>query len=99
VSGHDRRSRGTGFREDVDFPSGTIRVAGRLTEHGGDLIEEAVESLRRSGHLRITVDLREVRGADDAGLAALRSLMTPRWTRSGDPLVLSVENLPEESER
>jgi anti-anti-sigma regulatory factor len=94
--GRRRRCWNPRFREDVDWRSGKIRVAGRLTGHEADLIGEAVESLRRSGHLRITVDLQKVRGADDDGLAVLRSLAAGMQKRSAQLVVLSVENLSEE---
>jgi anti-anti-sigma regulatory factor len=60
--------------ETVDRQTGHIRASGRLTELGADLLRGTAESLHGSGHLRVVLDLRDVRDADDAGLDVLRGL-------------------------
>jgi len=82
-----------GFREAIDWRTGTISAQGRLTVQGADLIHGAALSLHRSGHERITVDLHGLRFADVEGLAALRRLTDRLRARSWDLVVLSEENL------
>ena len=89
--GRGDRPCGTGFREDVDWRSGSIRVAGRLTGHGAELVGDAVESLRRSGHALITVDLHAVPVADDDALAELHSLARRLRAHRGRLVILSDE--------
>ena len=60
--------------ETVNVRTGAIRVAGHLTAQGADLLRGTVESLRRSGHTRVYLDLADVRGADEAGLDVLRDV-------------------------
>jgi anti-anti-sigma regulatory factor len=54
--------------------TGSVRVSGHLTVQGADLLRGTVESLHRSGHVRVLLDLRDVQGADDAGLRVLRTI-------------------------
>jgi anti-anti-sigma regulatory factor len=82
-----------GFREAIDWRTGTVSAQGHLTTQGADLIHGAVVSLHRSGHERITVDLQGLRFADTEGLVALRRLTDRLRARSWDLLVLSEENL------
>jgi anti-anti-sigma regulatory factor len=72
------------LHEAVDWPTGTIRVRGRLTAQGADLVRGTAALLHRSGHARVTVDLRAVRVADDEARAALRALAADLRARSGD---------------
>ena len=55
----------------VDSHRGAVRVSGHLTLQGADLLRGTVEQLRRGGHARVVLDLRDVRAADDAGLHVL----------------------------
>ncbi|MGY1808681.1 STAS domain-containing protein [Blastococcus sp. SYSU D00669] len=60
--------------ETVDPRTGSVRVSGHLTVQGADLVRGTVESLHRSGHARVLLDLRDVHAADDAGLHVLRDV-------------------------
>ena len=60
--------------ETVNVRTGAIRISGHLTAQGADLVRGTVESLRRSGHTRVLLDLGGVRAADDAGLDVLRDV-------------------------
>ncbi len=60
--------------EVVDTRAGVVRASGVLTTSGADLLRGAVETLQRLGHRRITLDLTDVRHADDEGLAQLEEL-------------------------
>lgn len=73
--------------ETVNVRTGAIHVAGHLTAQGADLLRGTVESLRRSGHNRVFLDLTEVRAADDAGLEVLRDVDRD-VTRDGGALLL-----------
>ena len=57
--------------EVVDRHSGRVRVRGHLTAQGADLVRGTVDSLLRSGHSRVVVDVRQLDGADDEGLSEL----------------------------
>ena len=57
--------------EIVDSHRGAVRVSGHLTLQGADLLRGTVEQLRRGGHVRVVLDLRDVRAADAAGLHVL----------------------------
>jgi anti-anti-sigma regulatory factor len=57
--------------ETVNIRTGAIRVTGHLTVQGADLLRGTVESLRRSGHTRVVLDLRGLEAADDAGVQVL----------------------------
>ena len=82
-----------GFREAIDWETGTISAQGRLTVQGADLIRGAALSLHRSGHARITVDLQGLQFADEEGRVALRRLTERLRARSWELVVLSEENL------
>ena len=73
--------------ETVDRGIGLIRARGHLTRLGADLLSATADSLFGTGHTRVTLDLRELRAADDAGLAVLQELRT-RVAVTGGELVL-----------
>ena len=73
--------------ETVDRRTGSIRASGHLTELGADLLRGTAVSLHGSGHLRVVLDLRDVRGADDAGLEVLRGLGEDLAARGGELVV------------
>ena len=73
--------------ETVDRRTGSIRASGHLTELGADLLRGTAESLHGSGHLRVVLDLRDVRDADDAGLEVLRGLGEDLAARGGELVV------------
>jgi anti-anti-sigma regulatory factor len=60
--------------EVVDTRTGSVRVSGHLTLQGADLLRGTVETLHRSGHDHVLLDLRDVQAADDAGLHVLRTV-------------------------
>ena len=82
-----------GFREAIDWETGTISAQGRLTEQGADLIRGAAVQLHRCGHTRITVDLHDLGFADEEGRAALLRLTERLRARSWELVVLCEENL------
>jgi anti-anti-sigma regulatory factor len=57
--------------ETVNLRTGLIRASGHLTVQGADLLGGTAASLRAGGHSRVTLDLTDVRAADDAGLDIL----------------------------
>jgi anti-anti-sigma regulatory factor len=73
--------------ETVDRRTGSIRASGHLTVLGADLLRGTAESLHGSGHLRVVLDLRDVRDADDAGLEVLRGLGEDLAARGGELVV------------
>ncbi|TQN38070.1 STAS domain-containing protein [Blastococcus colisei] len=73
--------------ETVDRQTGSIRASGRLTLLGADLLRGTAESLHGNGHLRVVLDLRDVRDADDAGLDVLRALGRELAARGGELVV------------
>jgi anti-anti-sigma regulatory factor len=75
---------GRSLSETVDRQSGHIRVSGHLTPQGADLVRGTADSLRGSGHVRVVLDLRDVRAADDAGLDILRSLRSSFAAAGGE---------------
>ena len=79
------------FTEAIDWASASIAARGRLTVQGADLICGTAEALRRCGHHRITVDLREVVLADADALALLRALADDLRARDSRLVVLSRE--------
>ena len=79
----------TAFSEAIDWASASIAARGRLTVQGADLICGTAEALRRCGHHRITVDLREVVLADADALALLRALADDLRARDSRLVVLS----------
>lgn len=82
-----------GFREAIDWETGTISARGRLTVQGADLIRGAALSLHRRGHAKITVDLQGLGFADEEGRAALLRLTERLSARSWELVVLCEENL------
>jgi anti-anti-sigma regulatory factor len=60
--------------ETVNLRTGLIRASGHLTAQGADLLSGTADTLRGSGHTRVTLDLTDVHLADDAGLDLLRDL-------------------------
>jgi ABC-type transporter Mla MlaB component len=73
--------------ETVDMRRGHIRASGHLTRQGADLLWGTADSLRVSGHSHVVLDLRDVWGADAAGLAILHHLRR-RFAASGDSLLI-----------
>ena len=73
--------------ETVDRRIGVIRASGHLTRLGADLLSATADSLFGTGHRRVTLDLRDLRAADDAGLEVLADLRR-RVAGSGGELVL-----------
>lgn len=73
--------------ETVDRRIGVIRASGHLTRLGADLLSATADSLFVTGHRRVTLDLRDLRAADDAGLEVLADLRR-RVAGSGGELVL-----------
>ena len=65
--------------ETVDMRRGHIRASGHLTRQGADLLRGTADTLRISGHSHVVLDLRDVRGADAAGLAGRVG-----WDRDGE---------------
>ena len=64
----------TAMTEVVNARTGSVRVSGHLTVQGADLLRGTVETLHRSGHNCVLLDLRDVQAADDAGLHVLRAV-------------------------
>jgi anti-anti-sigma regulatory factor len=60
--------------ETVNVRTGLIRASGHLTSLGADLLRGTAESLHGNGHVRVVLDLQDVRGADVDGLDLLREL-------------------------
>ena len=65
---------GPALEEVVDGRSGSIRVRGRLTPQGADMLRGTVTALRRSGHRHVLLDLRDLLEADAGAMANLRTL-------------------------
>lgn len=61
------------FEEIVDGRFGSIRVRGRLTPQGADMLRGTVTALRRSGHRHVLLDLRDLLEADAEAMANLRT--------------------------
>jgi anti-anti-sigma regulatory factor len=79
--------------EVIDSRRGAVRVSGHLTAQGADLLRGTVETLQRSGHTRVLLDLRDVRAADAAGLHALRDLERRFIADGGQLLVRAIPRL------
>jgi anti-anti-sigma regulatory factor len=77
--------------EVVNVRTGSVRVSGHLTVQGADLLRGTVETLHRSGHNFVLLDLRDVQAADDAGLHVLRAVRRELAADGGE---LVVRNLP-----
>ncbi|WP_324275498.1 STAS domain-containing protein [Blastococcus brunescens] len=75
------------LRETIDRRTGSIRASGRLTLLGADLLRGTAESLHEDGHVRVVLDLRDVRDADAAGLDLLRGLGQEFAARGGELVV------------
>jgi anti-anti-sigma regulatory factor len=78
---------GSVLTETVNVRTGHIRASGHLTTQGADLLSGTADHLRGSGHSRVTLDLRDVRAADDAGLDILRDLRRA-FEAAGDELLI-----------
>jgi anti-anti-sigma regulatory factor len=90
------RSAGrSAMSEVVDPRRGSVRVSGDLTVQGADLLRGTVESLRRSGHDVVLLDLGGVRTADSAGLRELHALERAVAADGGELLVLAAPPAPE----
>lgn len=74
--------------ETVDSRTGSVRVSGRLTEQGAELLRGTVETLHRRGHACVVVDLHDLHGTEDAGLDVLRELRESLSEEGGELLVL-----------
>jgi anti-anti-sigma regulatory factor len=79
--------RGAALTETVDARTGLIRASGHLTSQGADLLSGTADHLRDHGHSRVTLDLRDVRAVDDAGLDILRDLRST-FEAAGDKLLI-----------
>ena len=79
--------RGASLTETVNIRTGLIRASGHLTSQGADLLSGTADHLRGSGHTRVTLDLRDVRAVDDAGLDILRDLRST-FEAAGDKLLI-----------
>lgn len=82
--------------ETVDMRRGHIHASGHLTRQGADLLRGTADTLRISGHSHVVLDLRDVRGADAAGLAILHHLRR-QFAAAGDSLL--IRNAPEGERR
>jgi anti-anti-sigma regulatory factor len=82
--------------ETVNVRTGLIRARGHLTLQGADLLSGTADSLRGNGHRRVTLDLTEVRDADDDGLDLLRDLGRSFADAGGE---LVVRHAPEAAAR
>jgi anti-anti-sigma regulatory factor len=71
----------------VDVRTGLICASGHLTSQGADLLSGTAEHLRGNGHSRVTLDLRDVLAADEAGLDILRDLRGS-FEATGDELLI-----------
>jgi anti-anti-sigma regulatory factor len=87
-----RPDQRTALTEVVDARTGVVRASGHLTVQGADLLRGAVESLHRSGHARVLLDLRHVQAADVAGLHVLHDVACALAEVGG---TLLVSNAPE----
>jgi anti-anti-sigma regulatory factor len=73
--------------ETVNVRAGLIRASGHLTSQGADLLRGTAESLQGSGHVRVVLDLQDVRDADADGLDVLRGLGAEFAARGGELVV------------
>ena len=84
---------GPAFSEVVDPRHRTIRAGGHLTVQGADLVRGTVLLLQRDHRGRVTLDLRGVRTADDAGLQDLENLRQAVTENGGELVLLHVPAL------
>ncbi|WP_409330366.1 STAS domain-containing protein [Trujillonella humicola] len=75
--------------EVVDCRRGSVRVSGDLTVQGADLLRGTVESLRRSGHDVVLVDLGDVRTTEAAGWDELEALRRSVSADGGELLLVA----------
>ncbi|SFL89462.1 hypothetical protein [Geodermatophilus ruber] len=80
---------GTARTEVVVGDAGLICARGHLTSLGADLVRGTADRLRDSGHRRVVLDLRGVRGADDDALRILRELHSEFALAGGELLIRS----------
>lgn len=78
---------GAVLTETVNLRAGLIRASGHLTAQGADLLSGTADHLRGAGHSHVTLDLRDVRGVDDAGLDILRDLCSEFEATGGKLLI------------
>lgn len=78
---------GAALTETVNIRIGVIRASGHLTSQGADLLSGTADHLRGNGHSHVTLDLRDVQAADDAGLDILRDLRAA-FEAAGDELLI-----------
>lgn len=76
------------FTEVVDARAGVVRGRGHLTAQAADLLSGAVRALHDGGHRRVLLDLKDVRGVEDAGLLLLQQLQAAMSTEGGNLVVL-----------
>ena len=76
------------FTELVDRRRGSVRARGHLTVQAADLLRGTVMVLRCTGHRRVVLDLGEVDGADEGGLATLEAVRAAVAEDGGTLLVL-----------
>lgn len=79
--------KGASLTETVNIRTGLIRASGHLTSQGADLLSGTADHLRGNGHSHVTLDLRAVQAADDAGLDILRDLRKA-FEATGDKLLI-----------
>lgn len=84
----DPDQTGPDMTEVINPRTGAVRVSGRLTEQGAELLRGTVETLHRRGHTCVVVDLHEVRAAEAAGVAVLHELRNTLAEDGGQLLVL-----------
>lgn len=77
-----------GFTEQVDQRRGSVRASGHLTAQAADLLRGTALALHGEGHPRVVIDLADVDGVDEAGLAGLEAARTAVAADGGTLLVL-----------
>lgn len=78
---------GSALTETVHRGDGVIRASGHLSPQGADLLSGTADSLRGNGHVRVVLDLEDVRSADSAGLDILSELERS-FAADGDELLI-----------
>ncbi|MGY1667675.1 hypothetical protein [Geodermatophilus sp. SYSU D00696] len=84
-AGHDHT-----FSQVVDQERRTIHAGGHLTVQGADLVRGTVLLLQRDHRGRVTLDLEDIRTADDAGLQDLEGLRRSVTEEGGELVLLHV---------